>query len=97
MGERQQSTHRSEDTMVTRSKYIDFSYAIHVAEVVCFLFMNEQTISIEEVMSYHVVGCIGSLTYNCLPVAAGDRRNTGPSGLEPGTDYIGKSLEPGTG
>ncbi|EMP32689.1 hypothetical protein UY3_10179 [Chelonia mydas] len=32
-GEHQQSTHRSEDTMVNRSKYVNFSYVIHVAEV----------------------------------------------------------------
>ncbi|EMP36802.1 hypothetical protein UY3_06013 [Chelonia mydas] len=32
-GERQQSTHHSEDTVVSRSKYVDFSYVIHVAEV----------------------------------------------------------------
>ncbi|EMP37202.1 hypothetical protein UY3_05733 [Chelonia mydas] len=33
-GERQQSTYRSEDTVVNRSKYTDFGYVIHVAEVV---------------------------------------------------------------
>ncbi|CAM2105132.1 unnamed protein product [Caretta caretta] len=33
-GEHQQSTHRSEDTIVSRPKYIDFSCVIHVAEVV---------------------------------------------------------------
>ncbi|CAM2119976.1 unnamed protein product [Caretta caretta] len=32
-GERQQSTHRAEDTTVSRSKYVDFSYVIHVAKV----------------------------------------------------------------
>ncbi|EMP29314.1 Chondrolectin [Chelonia mydas] len=33
-GERQLSTYHSEDTAVSRSKYVDFSYAIHGAEVV---------------------------------------------------------------
>ncbi|EMP37664.1 hypothetical protein UY3_05124 [Chelonia mydas] len=32
-GERQQSTHHGEDTTVSRSKYVDFSYVIHVADV----------------------------------------------------------------
>ncbi|EMP30768.1 hypothetical protein UY3_12104 [Chelonia mydas] len=30
--ERQQSTHHSEGTTVSRSKYIDFSYVIHITE-----------------------------------------------------------------
>ncbi|EMP35051.1 hypothetical protein UY3_07781 [Chelonia mydas] len=32
-GERQRSTHCSEDSTVSQSKYVDFSYVIHVAEV----------------------------------------------------------------
>ncbi|CAM2098660.1 unnamed protein product [Caretta caretta] len=32
-GEHQLSTHGSEDTMVSRSKYVDVSWIIHVAEV----------------------------------------------------------------
>ncbi|CAM2115740.1 unnamed protein product [Caretta caretta] len=32
-GEQQQSTHRGGDTTVSRSKYVNFSYVIHVAEV----------------------------------------------------------------
>ncbi|EMP38757.1 hypothetical protein UY3_04076 [Chelonia mydas] len=33
MGEWQQVTHHSEDTTVSQSKYVDFNYVIHVAEV----------------------------------------------------------------
>ncbi|EMP35784.1 Melanocortin receptor 3 [Chelonia mydas] len=32
-GEQQESTHRGEDTTVSRSKYVEFSYVIHIAEV----------------------------------------------------------------